>query len=161
MCQFLIGPVISHHPIHHRGQGEAEQGGCLTSVHTIGTVLSAQVLSAQGGRLGTTWSGSHGPPALLALSDVFLMLYTSVGQQSPEIQVPTRIITSPRTSKPKASNSGNKKSQLCQYQLSLAIQKDHRFRGLFDPSTPVLLWDNLFTQELWSNLCQHKVPNGG
>lgn len=51
-------------------------------------------------------------------------------------------------------------SRLCQHPLSLAIQKDDRFHGLFNLSTPVLLWDGLFTQELWKNLSQHKVPYG-
>ncbi|EGW04697.1 Alpha-N-acetylgalactosaminide alpha-2,6-sialyltransferase 2 [Cricetulus griseus] len=51
-------------------------------------------------------------------------------------------------------------SQLCRHSLSLAIEKDHHFRGLFDLSTPVLLWGSLFTQDLWNNLSQHKVPYG-
>lgn len=56
--------------------------------------------------------------------------------------------------------SSPSQSRFCQHSISLAIQKNHRFRGLFDLSTPVLLWDGLFTQELWNNLSQHKVPYG-
>lgn len=59
-----------------------------------------------------------------------------------------------------ALSSPHSQSQLCQHSLSLAIQKDRRFRSLFDLSTPVLLWEGLFTQELWNNLSQHKVPYG-
>lgn len=94
-------------------------------------------------------------------SGILFMLYSSAGQGSPETQVPARSTTTPRAFfEPKAPNSENRKSRSCQHSLSLAIQKDHRFRGLFDLSTPVLLWDGLFTQELWNNLSQHKVPYG-
>ncbi|XP_076791534.1 alpha-N-acetylgalactosaminide alpha-2,6-sialyltransferase 2 isoform X3 [Arvicanthis niloticus] len=94
-------------------------------------------------------------------SGILLLLYSSTGLRSPEIQVPARNIMSPRAFfEPKAPNSENRKSQLCQHPLSLAIQKDDRFHGLFNLSTPVLLWDGLFTQELWKNLSQHKVPYG-
>uniref|UniRef100_A0A8C5KCV5 alpha-N-acetylgalactosaminide alpha-2,6-sialyltransferase n=1 Tax=Jaculus jaculus TaxID=51337 RepID=A0A8C5KCV5_JACJA len=48
----------------------------------------------------------------------------------------------------------------CQHPLYLAIGRNHRFRGLFDLSIPVLLWGGLFTPELWDNLSQHKVPYG-
>ncbi|MEJ1269268.1 ST6 (alpha-N-acetyl-neuraminyl-23-beta-galactosyl-13)-N-acetylgalactosaminide alpha-26-sialyltransferase 2 [Cricetulus griseus] len=72
------------------------------------------------------------------------------------------ITSPPPFFEPKAPNSGNTKSQsqLCRHSLSLAIEKDHHFRGLFDLSTPVLLWGSLFTQDLWNNLSQHKVPYG-
>ncbi|EDL34592.1 alpha-N-acetylgalactosaminide alpha-2,6-sialyltransferase 2 [Mus musculus] len=94
-------------------------------------------------------------------SGILLMLYSSAGQQSPETQVPARNMAYPRAFfDPKPPNSENRKSRLCQHSLSLAIQKDRRFRSLFDLSTPVLLWEGLFTQELWNNLSQHKVPYG-
>ncbi|XP_052613520.1 alpha-N-acetylgalactosaminide alpha-2,6-sialyltransferase 2 isoform X2 [Peromyscus californicus insignis] len=96
-------------------------------------------------------------------SGILLTLYCSVRQRSLEPQAQARSIMSPRAIfEPKASNSKSRKSQnqLCQHPLSLAIQKDHYFRGLFDFSTPVLLWGGLFTQELWNNLSQHKVPYG-
>lgn len=59
-----------------------------------------------------------------------------------------------------ALSSPPSQNRLCQHPLSLAVQKDDHFRGLFNLSTPVLLWDGLFTQELWENLSQHKVPYG-
>ncbi|XP_059128158.1 alpha-N-acetylgalactosaminide alpha-2,6-sialyltransferase 2 isoform X1 [Peromyscus eremicus] len=96
-------------------------------------------------------------------SGILLTLYCSVRQRSLEPQAQARSIMSPQAIfEPKASNSKSRKSQnqLCQHPLSLAIQKDHHFRGLFDFSTPVLLWGGLFTQELWNNLSQHKVPYG-
>ncbi|OBS73354.1 hypothetical protein A6R68_12031 [Neotoma lepida] len=98
-----------------------------------------------------------------ASSGILLTLYSTVGQWSLELRAPARSITSPRAIfEPKASNSKNRKSQSqpCQHPLSLAIQKDHYFRDLFDLSTPVLLWGGLFTQELWNNLSQYKVPYG-
>ncbi|XP_031209683.1 alpha-N-acetylgalactosaminide alpha-2,6-sialyltransferase 2 [Mastomys coucha] len=94
-------------------------------------------------------------------SGILLMLYSSAGQRSPETQVPARNIRPPRAFfEPKAPNLENRKGRLCQQPLSLAIQKDQHFRGLFDLSTPVLLWDGLFTPDLWNNLTQHKVPYG-
>ncbi|XP_049995993.1 alpha-N-acetylgalactosaminide alpha-2,6-sialyltransferase 2 isoform X2 [Alexandromys fortis] len=97
-----------------------------------------------------------------ASSGVLLTLYSSVGQRSQEPGAPARSITSPRAFEPKAPNAENRKPQrqLCQHRLSLAIHKDHHFRGLFDLSTPVLLWSGLFTQELWNNLSHYKVPYG-
>ncbi|XP_035303744.1 alpha-N-acetylgalactosaminide alpha-2,6-sialyltransferase 2 [Cricetulus griseus] len=95
-----------------------------------------------------------------ACSGILFALY-SVGRRSQEPRAPARSITSPPPFfEPKAPNSGNTKSQLCRHSLSLAIEKDHHFRGLFDLSTPVLLWGSLFTQDLWNNLSQHKVPYG-
>ncbi|KAH0518679.1 Alpha-N-acetylgalactosaminide alpha-2,6-sialyltransferase 2 [Microtus ochrogaster] len=97
-----------------------------------------------------------------ASSGVLLTLYSSVGQRSQEPGAPARSITSPRAFEPKAPNAENRKPQrqLCQHRLSLAVHKDHHFRGLFDLSTPVLLWSGLFTQELWNNLSHYKVPYG-
>ncbi|XP_051015062.1 alpha-N-acetylgalactosaminide alpha-2,6-sialyltransferase 2 [Acomys russatus] len=94
-------------------------------------------------------------------SGILFTLYSSAGQWSRETWAPARNILSPRTFfEPNASNSENKKSRLCQQPLSRAIEEDQRFRGLFDLSTPVLLWDDLLTQELWNNLSQYKVPYG-
>ncbi|XP_036054214.1 alpha-N-acetylgalactosaminide alpha-2,6-sialyltransferase 2 isoform X2 [Onychomys torridus] len=96
-------------------------------------------------------------------SGILLTLYYSVPQRSLEPQAQARNIMSSRAIfEPKASNSKSRKSQsqLCQHPLSLAVQKDQHFRGLFDFSTSVLLWAGLFTQELWNNLSQHKVPYG-
>ncbi|XP_038182313.1 alpha-N-acetylgalactosaminide alpha-2,6-sialyltransferase 2 [Arvicola amphibius] len=97
-----------------------------------------------------------------ASSGVLLTLYSSVGQRSQEPGAPARSITSPRAFEPKAPNAENRKPQrqLCQHRLSLAVHKDHHFRGLFDLSTPVLLWGGLSTQELWNNLSHYKVPYG-
>ncbi|XP_077020046.1 alpha-N-acetylgalactosaminide alpha-2,6-sialyltransferase 2 [Tamandua tetradactyla] len=50
--------------------------------------------------------------------------------------------------------------QRCHQPLSLAIQRDPRFRGVFDLSIPVLLWGGLFTRELWDHLSQRKAPYG-
>ncbi|XP_075846296.1 alpha-N-acetylgalactosaminide alpha-2,6-sialyltransferase 2 isoform X2 [Microtus pennsylvanicus] len=97
-----------------------------------------------------------------ASSGVLLTLYSSMGQRSQEPGAPARSITSPRAFEPKAPNAENRKPQrqFCQHRLSLAVHKDHHFRGLFDLSTPVLLWSGLFTQELWNNLSHYKVPYG-
>ncbi|XP_070336020.1 alpha-N-acetylgalactosaminide alpha-2,6-sialyltransferase 2 isoform X1 [Odocoileus virginianus] len=61
---------------------------------------------------------------------------------------------------PKASNSRTRKNLLCQHPLSLAVQRDPRFRNLFNLSTPVLLSGDVFTQQLWDSLSQHKAPYG-
>ncbi|XP_027829939.1 alpha-N-acetylgalactosaminide alpha-2,6-sialyltransferase 2 isoform X1 [Ovis aries] len=61
---------------------------------------------------------------------------------------------------PKASNSGTRKNLLCQHALSLAVQRHPRFQNLFNLSTPVLLSGDLFTQQLWDSLSQHKAPYG-
>ncbi|XP_068833435.1 alpha-N-acetylgalactosaminide alpha-2,6-sialyltransferase 2 isoform X1 [Capricornis sumatraensis] len=61
---------------------------------------------------------------------------------------------------PKASNSRTRKNLLCQHPLSLAVQQHPRFRNLFNLSTPVLLSGDLFTQQLWDSLSQHKAPYG-
>ncbi|XP_037664567.1 alpha-N-acetylgalactosaminide alpha-2,6-sialyltransferase 2 isoform X3 [Choloepus didactylus] len=50
--------------------------------------------------------------------------------------------------------------QHCHHPLYLTIQRDPHFQGLFDLSTPVLLWGELFTQELWDRLSRHKAPYG-
>ncbi|KAK7807606.1 hypothetical protein U0070_013912 [Myodes glareolus] len=99
---------------------------------------------------------------IAASSGILLALYSSVGQRSQEPGAPARSISSLRAFEPKAPNAENRKSQsqLCQHRLSLAVHKDHHFRGLFDLSTPVLLWGGLFTQELWNNLSHYKVPYG-
>ncbi|CAH6776467.1 alpha-N-acetylgalactosaminide alpha-2,6-sialyltransferase 2 [Phodopus roborovskii] len=95
-----------------------------------------------------------------ACSGILFRLY-SVGQRSQEPGAPARSITPPRVFfEPKAPNSEKAKNQLCRYPLSLAIEEDHHFRGLFDLSTPVLLWGGLFTQDLWNNLSHYKVPYG-
>ncbi|XP_021536651.1 alpha-N-acetylgalactosaminide alpha-2,6-sialyltransferase 2 isoform X2 [Neomonachus schauinslandi] len=60
----------------------------------------------------------------------------------------------------KASNAGTRKSPHCRHSLYLAIQKHPHFRALFELSTPVLLSGDLFTQELWNRLSQHKAPYG-
>ncbi|OWK14457.1 ST6GALNAC2 [Cervus elaphus hippelaphus] len=39
-------------------------------------------------------------------------------------------------------------------------QRDPRFRNLFNLSTPVLLSGDVFTQQLWDSLSQHKAPYG-
>ncbi|XP_055448024.1 alpha-N-acetylgalactosaminide alpha-2,6-sialyltransferase 2 [Psammomys obesus] len=94
-------------------------------------------------------------------SGILFLLYSSAGQRSRKTWAPARSITSPRAFfEPKASNSENRKSRLCQHPLPLAIQKNNRFRCLFDLSTPVLLWEGLFTQGLWNNLSQHNAPYG-
>uniref|UniRef100_A0AC11BZ72 Uncharacterized protein n=1 Tax=Ovis aries TaxID=9940 RepID=A0AC11BZ72_SHEEP len=49
---------------------------------------------------------------------------------------------------------------LCQHALSLAVQRHPRFQNLFNLSTPVLLSGDLFTQQLWDSLSQHKAPYG-
>ncbi|XP_043317650.1 alpha-N-acetylgalactosaminide alpha-2,6-sialyltransferase 2 isoform X1 [Cervus elaphus] len=61
---------------------------------------------------------------------------------------------------PKASNSRTRKNLLCRHPLSLAVQRDPRFRNLFNLSTPVLLSGDVFTQQLWDSLSQHKAPYG-
>ncbi|XP_017919223.1 PREDICTED: alpha-N-acetylgalactosaminide alpha-2,6-sialyltransferase 2 isoform X1 [Capra hircus] len=60
----------------------------------------------------------------------------------------------------KASNSRTRKNLLCQHALSLAVQRHPRFQNLFNFSTPVLLSGDLFTQQLWDSLSQHKAPYG-
>nr|XP_019601023.1 PREDICTED: alpha-N-acetylgalactosaminide alpha-2,6-sialyltransferase 2 isoform X3 [Rhinolophus sinicus] len=51
-------------------------------------------------------------------------------------------------------------SRPCRHPLYLAIQRHPHFRSLFEFSTPVLLSGDLFTQELWDSLSQHKAPYG-
>ncbi|XP_019601021.2 alpha-N-acetylgalactosaminide alpha-2,6-sialyltransferase 2 isoform X3 [Rhinolophus sinicus] len=51
-------------------------------------------------------------------------------------------------------------SRPCRHPLYLAIQRHPHFRSLFEFSTPVLLSADLFTQELWDSLSQHKAPYG-
>ncbi|KFO35645.1 Alpha-N-acetylgalactosaminide alpha-2,6-sialyltransferase 2 [Fukomys damarensis] len=61
---------------------------------------------------------------------------------------------------PKAPDSGTRKSRSCPHSLSEAVRQHHYFRGLFDFSTPVLLWGGLLTPELWDSLSRHKAPYG-
>ncbi|XP_012968633.1 alpha-N-acetylgalactosaminide alpha-2,6-sialyltransferase 2 [Mesocricetus auratus] len=102
---------------------------------------------------------------LLLVAACFGVLFTlySVGRRFQEPGARARNIISPRAFlELKAPNPEHTKSQsqLCRHPLSLAIQKDHHFRGLFNLSTPVLLWGGLFTQDLWNNLSQQNVPYG-
>ncbi|KAG8512952.1 Alpha-N-acetylgalactosaminide alpha-2,6-sialyltransferase 2 [Galemys pyrenaicus] len=54
--------------------------------------------------------------------------------------------------------SGFETHQACPRPLALALQHLPRFRQLFNLSMPVLLWDRLFTQELWDHLNQFRAP---
>ncbi|XP_023569853.1 alpha-N-acetylgalactosaminide alpha-2,6-sialyltransferase 2 isoform X2 [Octodon degus] len=94
-------------------------------------------------------------------SGTLLALYSSPVEPFPELWSGVRDIMTPREFLgPKASNSGTRKSQLCQHSVSLAVSQHRRFRPRFNLSTPVLLWDGLFTSELWDSLSQHKAPYG-
>ncbi|XP_013361532.1 PREDICTED: alpha-N-acetylgalactosaminide alpha-2,6-sialyltransferase 2 isoform X2 [Chinchilla lanigera] len=96
-----------------------------------------------------------------ACSGILFALYSSPVEQFPEPWSGARDTMTPREFfGPKASNSGTRKSQLCQRPLSLAVRQHRRFRSLFDLSTPVLLWGGLFTSELWDSLSRHKAPYG-
>ncbi|XP_037384745.1 alpha-N-acetylgalactosaminide alpha-2,6-sialyltransferase 2-like [Talpa occidentalis] len=60
--------------------------------------------------------------------------------------------------RPLARTSEFETQQTCARPLALAMQRHPRFRQLFDLSMPVLLWDRLFTQELWDRLNQFRAP---
>nr|XP_058904091.1 alpha-N-acetylgalactosaminide alpha-2,6-sialyltransferase 2 isoform X3 [Kogia breviceps] len=94
-------------------------------------------------------------------SGILVALYSSAVESYPGPQTGARNITSSRAFfGPKASNSRTRKNLPCRHPLYLAIQRHPHFRDLFDLSIPVLLSGNLFTQELWDSLSQHKAPYG-
>ncbi|XP_019499812.1 PREDICTED: alpha-N-acetylgalactosaminide alpha-2,6-sialyltransferase 2 isoform X3 [Hipposideros armiger] len=108
----------------------------------------------------------RGPLFLLLLllaaagSGVLFALF-SAGRPYPGPRSRARNTTASQAfSGPKAANPGTRKSGPCRHPLSLAIQRHAHFRSLFDFSIPVLLSGDLFTQELWDSLSQHKAPYG-
>ncbi|XP_037664570.1 alpha-N-acetylgalactosaminide alpha-2,6-sialyltransferase 2 isoform X6 [Choloepus didactylus] len=96
-----------------------------------------------------------------ACSGILFALYSSATKRYPGPSARARDATSPQALfGPKASKAGARKRQHCHHPLYLTIQRDPHFQGLFDLSTPVLLWGELFTQELWDRLSRHKAPYG-
>ncbi|XP_047403405.1 alpha-N-acetylgalactosaminide alpha-2,6-sialyltransferase 2 [Sciurus carolinensis] len=96
-----------------------------------------------------------------ACAGILLALYSSPAERFPGSLSPARDIPPHRAFfQSKTWNSGSTKSRPCPHPLDLAILRHHRFRRLFDLSTPVLLWGGLFTPELWDNLSQQKGPYG-
>ncbi|XP_069849032.1 alpha-N-acetylgalactosaminide alpha-2,6-sialyltransferase 2 isoform X2 [Dipodomys merriami] len=92
-------------------------------------------------------------------SGILLALYSRAGETSPRSGSAARHIVSPQAFfQTKTWKSGPGKNQPCQRPLSLAIQRHQRFRGLFNLSTPVLLWGGLFTPELWDHLSRRGDP---
>ncbi|KAF5915054.1 hypothetical protein HPG69_003555 [Diceros bicornis minor] len=55
---------------------------------------------------------------------------------------------------------GPRRHGACRRPPALALRRLPHSRQLFSLSTPVLLWDGLFTQELWDSLSQRKAPYG-
>ncbi|KAF6299839.1 ST6 N-acetylgalactosaminide alpha-2,6-sialyltransferase 2 [Rhinolophus ferrumequinum] len=95
-----------------------------------------------------------------ACSGILFALF-SAGRPYPEPRSRARNSTAPQAfSGPKAANPGTRKSRPCRHPLYLAIQRHPHFRSLFEFSIPVLLSGDLFTQELWDSLSQHKAPYG-
>ncbi|XP_010617025.1 alpha-N-acetylgalactosaminide alpha-2,6-sialyltransferase 2 [Fukomys damarensis] len=96
-----------------------------------------------------------------ACSGILLALYSSSVESFSESWSRARDIRTPREFfGPKAPDSGTRKSRSCPHSLSEAVRQHHYFRGLFDFSTPVLLWGGLLTPELWDSLSRHKAPYG-
>ncbi|XP_004374186.1 alpha-N-acetylgalactosaminide alpha-2,6-sialyltransferase 2 [Trichechus manatus latirostris] len=96
-----------------------------------------------------------------AFSGILFALYTSTVEPYLATWARARdTTTSPAFFGPSASNFGTRKSRLCRCPLYFTIQRHPHFRRLFNFSTPVLLWGQPFTQELWDSLSQHKAPYG-
>ncbi|KAM4842889.1 alpha-N-acetylgalactosaminide alpha-2,6-sialyltransferase 2 [Thomomys bottae] len=94
-------------------------------------------------------------------SGILLARYSWAVEQSPRPGSRVRPIMSPQAFlQAKAWKSQPRKNQPCQHPLSLAIRHHQRFRGLFNLSIPVLLWEGLFTPELWDHLSKHRGPYG-
>uniref|UniRef100_F6T7R6 alpha-N-acetylgalactosaminide alpha-2,6-sialyltransferase n=1 Tax=Equus caballus TaxID=9796 RepID=F6T7R6_HORSE len=48
----------------------------------------------------------------------------------------------------------------CSHPQTWVVKRFPRFRQIFSLPTPVLLWDGLFTKELWDSLSQIRAPYG-